>query len=167
MIKGKLLEICKLKLLISYNYRLRRRTVSRWCRRYPGSDCFLTLSIIHDPKRKHTLIKINKHHENIAYTQGQQLQTTGAVSIRRDVISCLQITPPPAHFPYRGPSPSCLLFSKSGNHHYYPVNLNKWNQLTLNVGMVQVFELGPTWLNPVQKFTWLTCIAAAPFPHSM
>ena len=116
---------CCLMKLISYNYRLRRRMVSRWCRSCPGSGCFLSLSIIHDPKRKHTLIKINKHHENIAYTQGQQLQTTGAVSIRRDVISCLQITPPPAHFPYRGPSPSCLLFSKSGNHHYYPVNLNK------------------------------------------
>ena len=118
-----------MKLLISYNYRLRRRTVSRWCSHCPGSDCFLTLSIIHDPKRKHTLIKINNHHRNIAYTQGQQLQTTGAVSIRRDVISCLQITRPPAYLSYRGPSPSCLLFSKSSNHYYYTVNPNKLKKL--------------------------------------
>ena len=31
----------------------------------------------------------------------------------------------------------------------------------MQVSQVNLFELGPTW------FTWLPCVAAAPFPHSM
>ena len=105
--------------IISYNCRRRRLAVRRWCKSCPGSsDCFVSLSLIHDPKRsKDTLIKINGAKMNIANTQGQQLLTTEAVSIRKDVVSCLSITRPVGHCPYTGPSASCFFYSKPKNHH--------------------------------------------------
>ena len=105
--------------IISYNCRRRRLAVRRWCKSCPGSsDCFVSLSLIHDPKRhKDTLIKINGAKMNIANTQGQQLLTTEAVSIRKDVVSCLSITRPVGHCPYTGPSASCFFYSKPNNHH--------------------------------------------------